>query len=404
MAPRSQEPQDNLSKFVDYIGTFTFYFTPSDKATVTYVVKADTEENARDMAIDLFKKDFPFDGTNFKYTINMALVKSETQCGTSKYRIKKILSTYLDYKEKRFPDIKMKVNGELLNISQIKEKLKLKNVGVVKTQSQQIKHIPTASVVESIEKPKKIEPVNNISMAIDKKVESAWFCEYNVKLGNDKFRKGTKIEKVDNEIDARKQLDIYIKRNFSKIRSVTKVSIKKWNGEEDYSEEINEILPPAVEKVVEKKKTFDEIVTENFQEDLLNKPSIILAISPSSKVRPKDFERDFLIFEDEGQTDEELFLEIKEDFTEIKRKNVGFRRCTFKDILATEEYRKVIMGKKFQDAVNEGLSGMNAFAKALGMPDKIDLDFIKTKIKERKDTNKNETKDIYDSLRKIVGG
>ena len=50
-----------------------------------------------------------------------------------------------------------------------------------------------------------------------------WFCVYNIKIGDTKFKKGTKIDKVDNELDARKQLDIYIKRSFSKIRSITKV-------------------------------------------------------------------------------------------------------------------------------------------------------------------------------------
>ena len=93
------------------------------------------------------------------------------------------------------------------------------------------------SIKIEIQKLKKAE-IEKQSIAKKKKELPKWFCEYNVKLGDVKYRKGTIIENVDNEIDARKQLDIYIKRNFSKVRSVTKVDVKQWNGEEEFSNEI----------------------------------------------------------------------------------------------------------------------------------------------------------------------
>ena len=191
----------------------------------------------------------------------------------------------------------------------------------------------------------------------------SWFCEYNIKLGTERFRKGTKIDGADNEVDARKQLDIYIKRTFTKIRSITKVSIKEWEGESDFSEEIIENLPKAKEilqpKIETSKRTLDDIIKTEFEEDMLNE-RVFLVVLKHGKIKPKDFENDFFVKKDEGQTDEELFQEFKSDCPGLKRKHVGIRRGTFKQVLTTNFYKKILMGKDFSERIEKGELGIEA--------------------------------------------
>ena len=175
--------------------------------------------------------------------------------------------------------------------------------------------------------------------------------------------KGTKIDDADNEIEARKQLDVYIKRTFSKIRSITKVTIKEWNGEEDYSEQIIEKVP-VIKKIIEpiiepKKQTIDEIIEENFSEEELNNRVIQVAVK-AGKIKPKDFENSILIYSDEGQKDEDIFKEIKAVMPPVRRKYVGTKKVRFRQVLTTKLFKRILTSEDFKDMVTSGMSGYEA--------------------------------------------
>ncbi len=427
MAPRSQEPQDianPVSK--DFIGKVSFNITLSKDVEISYVVTANNEPEAKDMVERLFYSNFPFDA--LEYTISISEVTDSKQQTTKKEEIKNILEMYVNNLGLKNHDLKIKYKGNFVNLSQVKTDLGLvehKKVGRPELKIDENlwnKEVPRylngeQTAVETYQKLKigktsfyaelkarGIEkPIDKVDIVKEQKNENSWFCEYNIKIGTDRYRKGTKIEKVDNEIDARKQLDIYIKKNFSKVRSVTKVEIRKWNGEQDYSEEIVEKINKVVAAPIipEKTKTLDEIIKENFSEEILNKPTLIIAIS-TTKVRQKDYESDFLVYPDNGESDDELFADLKKDFLHIKRKNVGIKRVKFKNVLETGKYKKILMGNKFQQAINNGKVGMEALAISLGMNEDIDLELLKEKLKEKKNMV-DDINSFSDFLKKVVG-
>lgn len=346
MAPRSQEPQVIIQQDKKYIATITFTVDTKDKGTICYIFKGNRNSISQ-MATEQFQKDFPIEGIGM--TISVAEVKDESlQKATDKKKILKLIERYLNYQDDRGNNKKIKFMGELTPINKIKEYY---GFTIKETKAPIIEEAPIMKVPQ-IPKQEKVAAT-----------VKSWFCEYNIKLGTERFRKGTKIDGADNEVDARKQLDIYIKRTFTKIRSITKVSIKEWEGESDFSEEIIENLPKAKEilqpKIETSKRTLDDIIKTEFEEDMLNE-RVFLVVLKHGKIKPKDFENDFFVKKDEGQTDEELFQEFKSDCPGLKKKHVGIRRGTFKQVLTTNFYKKILMGKDFSERIEKGELGIEA--------------------------------------------
>lgn len=350
MAPRSQEPQVIIQQDKKYIATITFTVDTKDKGTICYIFEGN-KNSISQMATEQFQKDFPIEGIGM--TISVAEVKDESlQKATDKKKILKLIERYLNYQDDRGNNKKIKFMGELTPINKIKEYY---GFTIKETKAPIIEETPIMKVPQM--------PKQEKVAATVKATVKSWFCEYNIKLGTEKFRKGTKIDGADNEVDARKQLDVYIKRTFSKIRSITKVSIKEWEGESDFSEEIIESLPKAKEilqpKIETGKRTLDDIIKTEFEEDMLNE-RVFLVVLKHGKIKPKDFENDFFVKKDEGQTDEELFQEFKSDCPGLKRKHVGIRRGTFKQVLTTNFYKKILMGKDFSERIEKGELGIEA--------------------------------------------
>ena len=350
MAPRSQEPQVIIQQDKKYIATITFTVDTKDKGTICYIFEGNRNSISQ-MATEQFQKDFPIEGIGM--TISVAEVKDESlQKATDKKKILKLIERYLNYQDDRGNNKKIKFMGELTPINKIKEYY---GFTIKETKAPIIEETPIMKVPQM--------PKQEKVAATVKATVKSWFCEYNIKLGTEKFRKGTKIDGADNEVDARKQLDVYIKRTFSKIRSITKVSIKEWEGESDFSEEIIESLPKAKEilqpKIETSKRTLDDIIKTEFEEDMLNE-RVFLVVLKHGKIKPKDFENDFFVKKDEGQTDEELFQEFKSDCPGLKRKHVGIRRGTFKQVLTTNFYKKILMGKDFSERIEKGELGIEA--------------------------------------------
>lgn len=350
MAPRSQEPQVIIQQDKKYIATITFTVDNKDKGTICYIFEGNRNSISQ-MATEQFQKDFPIEGIGM--TISVAEVKDESlQKATDKKKILKLIERYLNYQDDRGDNKKLKFMGELTPINKIKEYY---GFTIKETKAPIIEETPIMKVPQM--------PKQEKVAATVKATVKSWFCEYNIKLGTEKFRKGTKIDGADNEVDARKQLDIYIKRTFTKIRSITKVSIKEWEGESDFSEEIIENLPKAKEilqpKIETDKRTLDDIIKTEFEEDMLNE-RVLLVVLKHGKIKPKDFENDFFVKKDEGQTDEELFQEFKSDCPGLKRKHVGIRRGTFKQVLTTNFYKKILMGKDFSERIEKGKLGIEA--------------------------------------------
>ena len=350
MAPRSQEPQVIIQQDKKYIATITFTVDTKDKGTICYIFEGNRNSISQ-MATEQFQKDFPIEGIGM--TISVAEVKDESlQKATDKKKILKLIERYLNYQDDRGDNKKLKFMGELTPINKIKEYY---GFTIKETKAPIIEETPIMKVPQM--------PKQEKVAATVKATVKSWFCEYNIKLGTEKFRKGTKIDGADNEVDARKQLDIYIKRTFTKIRSITKVSIKEWEGESDFSEEIIENLPKAKEilqpKIETDKRTLDDIIKTEFEEDMLNE-RVLLVVLKHGKIKPKDFENDFFVKKDEGQTDEELFQEFKSDCPGLKRKHVGIRRGTFKQVLTTNFYKKILMGKDFSERIEKGKLGIEA--------------------------------------------
>ena len=350
MAPRSQEPQVIIQQDKKYIATITFTVDTKDKGTICYIFEG-SKNSISQMATEQFQKDFPIEGIGM--TISVAEVKDESlQKATDKKKILKLIERYLNYQDDRGNNKKIKFMGELTPINKIKQYY---GFTIKETKAPIIEEAPIMKVPQM--------PKQEKVAATVKATVKSWFCEYNIKLGTERFRKGTKIDGADNEVDARKQLDIYIKRTFTKIRSITKVSIKEWEGESDFSEEIIESLPKAKEilqpKIETSKRTLDDIIKTEFEEDMLNE-RVFLVVLKHGKIKPKDFENDFFVKKDEGQTDEELFQEFKSDCPGLKRKHVGIRRGTFKQVLTTNFYKKILMGKDFSERIEKGELGIEA--------------------------------------------
>lgn len=368
MAPRSQEPQV-IAEDKKYIATISFTVDSKDKGTICYVYKG-SRSLVSQLATEQFKKDFPIDGVGI--TVNVAEIKDENlQKPTDKKKILKLIERYLDYQDGRGDSKKIKFNGEFKSINEIKE-----FYGFNKKQKATIKKEVKPVVQEKIEQ--EIEPKVIIPTAVPqipkkeketvpvKSVAKVWFCEYNIKIGTTRFRKGTKIDNADNEIDARKQLDVYIKRTFSKIRSITKVSIKEWAGEEEFSEEIVDKVAPVKQILAPKVKerTLDDIIKQEFDEEELN-DRVIMVVVKHGKIKPKDFENDFFVKSDEGQTDEELFQEFKKDCPALRKKHVAIRRGTFKQVLTTNRYKQLLTSNAFKELLEEGKSGSEALEELL---------------------------------------
>lgn len=368
MAPKSQEPQV-IAEDKKYIATISFTVDSKDKGTICYIYKG-SKSLVSQLATEQFKKDFPIDGVGI--TVNVAEIKDENlQKPTDKKKILKLIERYLDYQDGRGDSKKIKFNGEFKSINEIKE-----FYGFNKKQKATIKKEIKPVVQEKVEQ--EIEPKVIIPTAVPqipkkekeivpvKSVTKIWFCEYNIKIGTTRFRKGTKIDNADNEIDARKQLDVYIKRTFSKIRSITKVSIKEWAGEEEFSEEIVDKIAPVKQILAPKVKerTLDDIIKQEFDEEELN-DRVIMVVVKHGKIKPKDFENDFFIKADEGQTDEELFQEFKKDCPALRKKHVATRRGTFKQVLTTNRYKQLLTSSAFKELLEEGKSGSEALEELL---------------------------------------
>lgn len=368
MAPRRQEPQV-IAEDKKYIATISFTVDSKDKGTICYVYKGN-KSLVSQLATEQFKKDFPIDGVGI--TVNVAEIKDENlQKPTDKKKILKLIERYLDYQDGRGDNKKIKFNGEFKSINEIKE-----FYGLNKKQKATVKKEVKPVVQEKVEQ--EIEPKVVIPTAVPqipkkekeiipvKSVTKVWFCEYNIKIGTTRFRKGTKIDNADNEIDARKQLDVYIKRTFSKIRSITKVSIKEWAGEEEFSEEIVDKVAPVKQILTPKVKerTLDDIIKQEFDEEELN-DRVIMVVVKHGKIKPKDFENDFFVKADEGQTDEELFQEFKKDCPALRKKHVATRRGTFKQVLTTNRYKQLLTSSAFKELLEEGKSGSEALEELL---------------------------------------
>lgn len=368
MALKNQEPQV-VAEDKKYIATISFTVDSKDKGTICYIYKG-SKSLVSQLATEQFKKDFPIDGVGI--TVNVAEIKDENlQKPTDKKKILKLIERYLDYQDGRGDSKKIKFNGEFKSINEIKE-----FYGFNKKQKATIKKEVRPIVQEKIEQ--EIEPKVIIPTAVPqipkkekeivpvKSVTKVWFCEYNIKIGTTRFRKGTKIDNADNEIDARKQLDVYIKRTFSKIRSITKVSIKEWAGEEEFSEEIVDKIAPVKQILAPKVKerTLDDIIKQEFDEEELN-DRVIMVVVKHGKIKPKDFENDFFVKADEGQSDEELFQEFKKDCPALRKKHVATRRGTFKQVLTTNRYKQLLTSSAFKELLEEGKSGTEALEELL---------------------------------------
>lgn len=368
MALKNQEPQV-VAEDKKYIATISFTVDSKDKGTICYIYKG-SKSLVSQLATEQFKKDFPIDGVGI--TVNVAEIKDENlQKPTDKKKILKLIERYLDYQDGRGDSKKIKFNGEFKSINEIKE-----FYGFNKKQKATVKKEVKPVVQEKVEQ--EIEPKVVIPTAVPqipkkeketvpvKSVAKVWFCEYNIKIGTTRFRKGTKIDNADNEIDARKQLDIYIKRTFSKIRSITKVSIKEWAGEEEFSEEIVDKVAPVKQILAPKVKerTLDDIIKQEFDEEELN-DRVIMVVVKHGKIKPKDFENDFFVKADEGQTDEELFQEFKKDCPALRKKHVATRRGTFKQVLTTNRYKQLLTSSAFKELLEEGKSGSEALEELL---------------------------------------
>lgn len=368
MALKNQEPQV-IAENKKYIATISFTVDSKDKGTICYIYKG-SKSLVSQLATEQFKKDFPIDGVGI--TVNVAEIKDENlQKPTDKKKILKLIERYLDYQDGRGDSKKIKFNGEFKSINEIKE-----FYGFNKKQKATIKKEVKPVIQEKVEQ--EIEPKVVIPTAVPqipkkekeiapvKSVAKVWFCEYNIKIGTTKFRKGTKIDNADNEIDARKQLDVYIKRTFSKIRSITKVSIKEWAGEEEFSEEIVDKVAPVKQILAPKVKerTLDDIIKQEFDEEELN-DRVIMVVVKHGKIKPKDFENDFFVKADEGQTDEELFQEFKKDCPALRKKHVATRRGTFKQVLTTNRYKQLLTSSAFKELLEEGKSGSEALEELL---------------------------------------
>lgn len=368
MALKNQEPQV-IAENKKYIATISFTVDSKDKGTICYIYKG-SKSLVSQLATEQFKKDFPIDGVGI--TVNVAEIKDENlQKPTDKKKILKLIERYLDYQDGRGDSKKIKFNGEFKSINEIKE-----FYGFNKKQKATIKKEVKPVIQEKVEQ--EIEPKVVIPTAVPqipkkekeiapvKSVAKVWFCEYNIKIGTTKFRKGTKIDNADNEIDARKQLDVYIKRTFSKIRSITKVSIKEWAGEEEFSEEIVDKVAPVKQILAPKVKerTLDDIIKQEFDEEELN-DRVIMVVVKHGKIKPKDFENDFFVKADEGQTDEELFQEFKKDCPALRKKHVATRRGTFKQVLTTNRYKQLLTSNAFKELLEEGKSGSEALEELL---------------------------------------
>lgn len=368
MAPKSQEPQV-IAEDKKYIATISFTVDSKDKGTICYVYKGN-KSLVSQLATEQFKKDFPIDGVGI--TVNVAEIKDENlQKPTDKKKILKLIERYLDYQDGRGDNKKIKFNGEFKSINEIKEFYGLNKKQKV-TVKKEVKPVVQEKVEQEIEQkvviptavpqiPKKEKEIIPV-----KSVTKVWFCEYNIKIGTTRFRKGTKIDNADNEIDARKQLDVYIKRTFSKIRSITKVSIKEWAGEEEFSEEIVDKVAPVKQILAPKVKerTLDDIIKQEFDEEELN-DRVIMVVVKHGKIKPKDFENDFFVKADEGQTDEELFQEFKKDCPALRKKHVATRRGTFKQVLTTNRYKQLLTSSAFKELLEEGKSGSEALEELL---------------------------------------
>lgn len=349
MAPRSQEPQDYTKEVEQkddskkYLATVSFTVSTQNKGTVTYIFEGD-KDAVKEQAQEQFERDFPFGG--IVTTISVAELQNEQlQKSTEKKKIIKLIKEYVESQEKSDPSKKLKFMGKLTSINNIKEFYGFTKRN--KLEAEQTKDL--------------IKPENQEEPGAKQKIVPSWYAEYNIKLGDIKYRKGTKIENVDNEVDARKQLDIYIKRTFSRIRSVTKVTLKEWNGEKDYSEEIIEKTIPVkevVEEPVVKNKTLDEIIEESFPEETLNDRAIQVVIKPT-KIKQKDFNENFLLYKDEGQTDDELFQEVKKECPPLRKKNFAARRLRFRQILNTQEFKRILLSSKFQNEIANGEDGLD---------------------------------------------
>ena len=368
MALKNQEPQV-VAEDKKYIATISFTVDSKDKGTICYIYKG-SKSLVSQLATEQFKKDFPIDGVGI--TVNVAEIKDENlQKPTDKKKILKLIERYLDYQDGRGDSKKIKFNGEFKSINEIKE-----FYGFNKKQKATVKKEVKPVVQEKVEQ--EIEPKVVIPTAVPqipkkekeivpvKSVTKIWFCEYNIKIGTTRFRKGTKIDNADNEIDARKQLDVYIKRTFSKIRSITKVSIKEWAGEEEFSEEIVDKVAPVKQILAPKVKerTLDDIIKQEFDEEELN-DRVIMVVVKHGKIKPKDFENDFFVKADEGQTDEELFQEFKKDCPALRKKHVATRRGTFKQVLTTNRYKQLLTSNAFKELLEEGKSGSEALEELL---------------------------------------
>ena len=368
MALKNQEPQV-VAEDKKYIATISFTVDSKDKGTICYIYKG-SKSLVSQLATEQFKKDFPIDGVGI--TVNVAEIKDENlQKPTDKKKILKLIERYLDYQDGRGDSKKIKFNGEFKSINEIKE-----FYGFNKKQKATVKKEVKPVVQEKVEQ--EIEPKVVIPTAVPqipkkekeivpvKSVTKIWFCEYNIKIGTTRFRKGTKIDNADNEIDARKQLDVYIKRTFSKIRSITKVSIKEWAGEEEFSEEIVDKVAPVKQILAPKVKerTLDDIIKQEFDEEELN-DRVIMVVVKHGKIKPKDFENDFFVKADEGQTDEELFQEFKKDCPALRKKHVATRRGTFKQVLTTNRYKQLLTSSAFKELLEEGKSGSEALEELL---------------------------------------
>lgn len=300
-----------------------------------------------DIINERFYHDFPFDGIMKTIEIKEIEDNEFEQCKeTSSEEILEYIKKYIDFQESFSQDRKLKYKGALLPTNKIKEMYNIKD-----------------KVKENIKKNK--QENKEIGKKEEIIVPKIWFAEYNIKIGTLKYRKGTKIEGADNEVEARRNLDVYIKKNFSKVRSVTKVSLKDWSGEEDYSTPIQEILSSVITTHLPVKRTVEEIIDESFSENELNSQFILLVLK-AKKIKPKDFEENFIVLEDDNKSEEEIFQTLKNNFPFLKRKNVAIKKANLKQILNTKKFRNILQSQKFEDLTLKGMAGVEAIKEISG--------------------------------------
>lgn len=335
MAPRSQEPQvitkdDCIKK---YFVTLIFTLGNRSNSRISYIIQG-TKDTVENIALKNFKIDFPFEDITAtvsiaEYTNNLMLKQ------TSSKEILQLIKKYLDYQDSNSVK-EIKFMGELKTTNEIREYY----------------HIPTKDLTEEVEQ----IVIDNVTSPEECR---DWYAEYNIKIGTEKYRKGTIIRDVDSEVEARKKLGLYIKKNFSRVRSITKVSLKVWNNEKEYSNPLIENIPLAETSKVAKVQTLDELIDENFPEDLLNSQVFQVVVKPT-KIRPKDFEENFMLFQDKGQSEEDIFQNIKEDVPNLKKKNLAIKKVNFRQILTTKRYKTMLQSSRFKNLIAEGESGMDA--------------------------------------------